>query len=452
VLYLTTFAAFQLYGLFSQTTAFGFMVLVTVLAGLLALRYDTAWLAILGLIGGFLTPVILSTGQDNQVALMSYMVLLNAGILAIAACKRWRLLNTLGFLLTWLLFTGWFFRHYGLEKFWPTLFFLHVFFLCYVFVPFVYYFLHQSRARLTGLTMSCLNTFVTFAFAFGMVQEYASLRLVSLVTLSYAGLFLGMATLVYRRQQATLEPFILLLAQGTLFLILTVPILFSGHWITLFWAVQSAMLLWAGLRLRHHLLCGGALVLLLLTLGKFVLYDAGELFQLRLDHWRYAGGFTQFLPERWGTAAIVLGALLYNARALGAATPGRWPWQKSAAAVLYGTFATLLFLTLTAEASAGFYAYAPQARFAAVSVLWALFSLALMVWGFLRHRAVPRLCALGLFAVTVLKVFLVDMARASTPFRIISFIVLGLLLIGASYLYYSYRDHLLSGESPGEAR
>lgn len=85
-------------------------------------------------------------------------------------------------------------------------------------------------------------------------------------------------------------------------------------------------------------------------------------------------------------------------------------------------------------------------------MLWALFSLALMVLGFLRHQAVLRLCALGLFAVTVLKVFLVDMARVSTPFRIISFVVLGLLLIGASYLYHRYKDQLLLSEHAGEAR
>src|SRR5207302_7359592 len=88
-LYLTTYAAFQLYDLLSQAVAFGLLVLVTILACLLALVYDTQWLAVLGLIGGFLTPVILSTGQGAQVVLMSYMVLLNAGILAIAAYKRW---------------------------------------------------------------------------------------------------------------------------------------------------------------------------------------------------------------------------------------------------------------------------------------------------------------------------------------------------------------------------
>jgi uncharacterized membrane protein len=50
-LYLSTFAAYQIYGLLGQVPAFGFMVLVTILAGLLALLYDTKWLAVLGLVG-----------------------------------------------------------------------------------------------------------------------------------------------------------------------------------------------------------------------------------------------------------------------------------------------------------------------------------------------------------------------------------------------------------------
>ncbi len=73
------------------------MILITTLAGIIFLGYDTKWLAALGLIGGFLTPVILSTGQDNQLVLMSYMTILNANVLTIAFFKQWRLLNYLEF-------------------------------------------------------------------------------------------------------------------------------------------------------------------------------------------------------------------------------------------------------------------------------------------------------------------------------------------------------------------
>ena len=72
-----------------------------------------------------------------------------------------------------------------------------------------------------------------------------------------------------------------------------------------------------------------------------------------------------------------------------------------------------------------------------------LYAITLMLLGFRYQQARLRLVSLGLFGVTILKVFLADMARVSTPFRIVSFVVLGLMLIGASYLYYRYRGHFL---------
>jgi len=375
---------------------------------------------------------------------MSYMVLLNGGILTLAAWKRWPLLNMLGFLCTWLLFSGWFGSHYTAAAFWRTLVFVHLFFLIYAFVPFVYYFVHASSERLRGLGLSSLNTLVAFGYVFGMMRAYyTSLPAISVVTLLYASLFFGMASFLYRRHPENLEPFVLLLAKGLLFLIVTVPLLFSGHWITLFWAVQVVVILWAGLRLHNRWLCYGALVLLLLAVGKLLFYDYPEIFMLRRDALAYTGGFSTLMWERWSTMAFILGALLGSATLLRTAAPVLGQWQQTATAWLSGAFGALLFLILTIEVSALCYDHAPSARFAAISVLWTLFSIALMLLGFRYQQTALRLVALGLFGVTIIKVLLADMAHVSTPFRIVSFVVLGLMLMGASYLYYRYRGSLL---------
>jgi len=446
-LYLTTYAAFEIYAILSQVSAFSLMVLVTILACLLALLYDTQWLAVLGLVGGFLTPVILSTGQNAQLVLMSYMVVLNGGILTIAVWKRWPILNTLGFICTWLLFTGWFVNYYTVAAFWRTIVFLHLFFLIYAFVPFFSYFVHASREHLTGLLLPSINTLVTFGYAYGMVRTYASLPAVSIVALAYASLFFSMASLLHRRHPENLEP--LLLAKGLLFFILAVPMLCSGPWITVFWSVQVVVILWVGLRLPNRCLCYGALALLLLAVGKFVAYDYGEVFAFRLETFAYARDFAEHVWERWSTMALILSALFYSAHRLRAAEPVLEPWQPSITTWLYGAFTLLLFCVLTFEVSAYFYARALQARFAAISVLWTLYAIALMLLGFRYQQARLRLVSLGLFGMTILKVFLADMARVSTPFRIVSFVVLGLMLIGASYLYYRYRAYLLP-TSPAE--
>ena len=202
-----------------------------------------------------------------------------------AVWKRWLILNMLGFICTWLLFTRWFVTYYTVAVFWPTLVFLHLFFLIYAFVPFFSYFVHASREPLTGLLLASLNTLVTFVYAYGMVRTYASLPAVGMVALAYAGLFFGMASLLHGRHSENLEP--LLLTKGLLFLTLAVPMFVSGHWITVFWSVQAVIMLWAGLRWHNRWLCYGALALLLLAVGKFVVYDYGEVVAFR---WGY------FLP------------------------------------------------------------------------------------------------------------------------------------------------------------
>ena len=107
ILYLTVFAAFSFYGLIGQVPAFLFMSLVTILAVLLAAVYDALAIAILGLLGGFLTPVLLSTGKDNQVGFFSYLILLNLGVLGLAYFKQWRVLNYLTYGATFLLTLAW---------------------------------------------------------------------------------------------------------------------------------------------------------------------------------------------------------------------------------------------------------------------------------------------------------------------------------------------------------
>ncbi|MBM2841453.1 MAG: putative rane protein, partial [Bacteroidetes bacterium] len=83
VLYLSVFASFSFYRLVPQVVAFMMMSAVTVLAFLQAFKYDSLAVSLLGLVGGFLTPFLLSTGEANEVGLFTYIALLDAGIFAV---------------------------------------------------------------------------------------------------------------------------------------------------------------------------------------------------------------------------------------------------------------------------------------------------------------------------------------------------------------------------------
>ncbi|MCA9251344.1 MAG: DUF2339 domain-containing protein [Phycisphaerales bacterium] len=446
VSYFASYAAFQIYNLFGQVPAFALMVVVTALAGGLSLFYDTKWLAVLGIIGGFLTPIVLSTGTDNQFALMTYMAILNAGILAIATSKQWGLLNYLGMTLTWLLFSSWYVKYYGESKFWMTTFFLNIYFLAYALVPFIYYFVRTERRDLTGFTITIPNAFIAFGYSYVMIRKQFSLEMVSVVSISYSILFFALAAYLYKRNRESVDAIVLLLAKAILFLVITVPILFSEHWITVFWTVQGAVLMWAACRLKNAYLRNGAIALVVLGTAKFLIVDYIHVFDLRVPRMLFKSGYSAMLVERWLASAVVLGALFLSARWLQLAKSESGRGWKDIAPTFYGSFGSVLFIVANIEVAACFGELAPRAVFAAISVLWAVFAAGLMTLGFLRNQSILRRCAIVLFAVTIVKVLVHDMASVDTPFRILSSLVLGVLLISASYLYHRYKSRIMGAE------
>jgi hypothetical protein len=110
ILYLAFYAAFAFYRLPSvpQSLAFCLMVLTTAMGGALAMRYNAAAISALALLGGFLTPVLLSTGEDRPWVLFGYILLLDLGTLAVARAKRWRHLAPLALAGTSILYCVWF--------------------------------------------------------------------------------------------------------------------------------------------------------------------------------------------------------------------------------------------------------------------------------------------------------------------------------------------------------
>jgi uncharacterized membrane protein len=116
ILYATTFAAHAYYHFFSSTLSFGLMAMVTISAFYLAVRLNAQVVAVLGLLGGFLTPPLLSTGVDNPVGLFGYIALLDIGLLAVALRQRWHYLTLLAAVATVLMQLGWVEKFYAPAK------------------------------------------------------------------------------------------------------------------------------------------------------------------------------------------------------------------------------------------------------------------------------------------------------------------------------------------------
>ena len=147
IVYLTAFAAVNFYDLIGATAGLGVMLVLVVLAAILAVTQDARSLAVLASLGGFLGPVLVSR-DGSHVALFSYYAALDAGIVAVAWFRAWRVLNLLGFVFTFIVGTMWGFSFYQPEYFATTQPFLALFFALFVAVPVLY--ARRQPPRLTG--------------------------------------------------------------------------------------------------------------------------------------------------------------------------------------------------------------------------------------------------------------------------------------------------------------
>ena len=248
ILYLTVFAALRLYRLLPPELAFALLGGIAVCSALLAVTQNSRSLAITGAAGGFLAPILASTGGGSHVALFSYYAVLNAGILVIAWYKAWRELNLVGFVFTFGVGLAWGSKYYRPELYASTEPFLVLFFLFYVLIA-VLFALRQAP-RLTHYVDGTL-VFGTPLVAFGMQAELVRGMEFGAAwsALALAAFYLVVASALYARKQESLRLLVeSFLALGVGFATLAIPLAFDGRWTSAAWAVEGAAIVWVGVR------------------------------------------------------------------------------------------------------------------------------------------------------------------------------------------------------------
>jgi uncharacterized membrane protein len=246
ILYLTVFAALRLYALLSPATTFPLLVLLAGVSAALAVLQSSPAFALLAATGGFLAPILASSGHGSHVVLFSYYAILNAAILATAWFKAWRPLNLAGFLFTFVIATLWGVLHYRPEDFATTEPFLVLFFLFYVAIAVLFTLRQPSELR--GYVDATL-VFGTPIAAFGLQAAMLHDRLLPLAysAVAVSGVYLLIAWLLHHRQspmqRLLVEAF---LALGVAFVTLAVPLALNGSWSAATWAVEGAALIWIG--------------------------------------------------------------------------------------------------------------------------------------------------------------------------------------------------------------
>ena len=248
ILYLAIFGAFRFYQLLPGGFALVLMVAVVGLSAALAVMQNSLALAAFGSVGGFLAPVLASTGGGSHIALFSFYALLNIGIFAIAWFRSWRILNLIGFVFTFGIGAVWGARAYRPEHFATTEPFLILFFLFYVAIATLYALREAPRLRtVVDGTLVFGTPVVAFGLQTAIVKDMSHAAAFSALALAVFYLFLARWLLTRHRETLRLlsESF---LALGVVFITLAVPLAFDGRWTSATWAMEGAAIVWAGSR------------------------------------------------------------------------------------------------------------------------------------------------------------------------------------------------------------
>jgi uncharacterized membrane protein len=440
VLYLSLWAAFQVYALIPSPVAFLAMVIVTGSTAMLAIKQDAEILAAIALAGGFTTPLLLSTGQNHEVELFSYVALLCAASVALVAVKPWRRLLILSYVGMLGLYMGWYSEFYRRPEFAVTLFFVTMFFAIFTVAPLVSRVPEGGSLLYLPAALTLINSGVYFLQAYAMVDEIDKLAM-AWFALALAAVHIGLSRVVRRQQPADAEMLRLLhLALAVALITIAIPIRLDGHWITVGWLVEAGVLLWVANRIGAGFLHYLAVVALGLGVARLLLYD-----NFRVD--------TLLLNSRMATyilAMAVLALLAWFSLKRGS----DFDHQLASVAVVAVSALALVGLsreigdyygrqtyadwngarswTLAAAANRHNIAIAENFSY---SALWMGYGAFLMMIGFWLKSAFFRWQALFLIAATIVKVFIYDVSQLDRGYRILSFMILGVLLLAVSFVY-----------------
>ena len=246
-LYLTSFAAFKIYELLPHGLVFGLLIVICAASVALAVLQRAQGLAVLASLGGYLAPILLSTGSGDHVALFSYYALLSLGILAVSIWQSWRPLNLVGFFFTFGVGGAW-----GADRYEPSLYAACQFFLALNVIVYgvlsVLMALRRGDSREAAIVDGSLafgTPLVGFGLQVGLTRhwEYGP----ALSALAFAALYLPLSWFTLKRwPERGRRLVITFLALGAGFTTLAIPLALSARYTSMAWALEGLGILWVG--------------------------------------------------------------------------------------------------------------------------------------------------------------------------------------------------------------
>lgn len=253
ILYLIVYFMLARYQMIDPQLAFVLFTLLGVSCLLIAAKLDSVTLAVLGISGAFLSPVLADSHTGNHVALFSYFALLNTLIIGVNWFKSWRELNVAGFLFTFAIGMAWAFRSYRSEYMLSTEFFLVLFFLMYSLVPVMFLLFKPAAKPGWGDGLLLFGTPLAGVFSQQTLMQpyrYGLAWSVFIVGIYYLLLW----WVLYRRRDEAMR----LMERGHLAIAVAmftyaIPLAFGAQVTTAFWTMEGCAVLWLGIRQDRYL-------------------------------------------------------------------------------------------------------------------------------------------------------------------------------------------------------
>jgi len=480
ILYLSIYAGYDYYHLISQTSAFAAMCIITFSSAFLAINYEKVGLAALAIIGGFLTPALVSTGINNQPVLFVYMTLLNLGILVISFFRNWRALNIIGLAATICVFLGWYARYYNESALFLTEIFLIAWFMIYAAATLAHNIINKKQADRVDAVLVTLNALSYFGLSYFLfVHDYGDFM--GFFAVIMAALYFGLAYASLHLNPEDKYLTLFLPALSIFFLTIAAPIQFDGNLVTIVWAIEAIALFWMGFNLNNFTFRRYAWMIFALVFFRLIFIDS----QIKslgeygiIFNWRFTGFIV-------GTIAAFLIYYLYSSSNLALK-----PEEARGKAIMLFTANLLLLWIMSSEVSAYFdkksyinYERMPicyrepykfgngymkdsiceqknqeyQTRLKQASVtrkaanntknmvltiLWAAYAVTLLIFGIAKKNSLLRHMGIGLFGIVIIKLFLYDLWQLGAQYRIVSSLTLGAILLLASFAYNKYKEKI----------
>ena len=245
VLYLSLWAAFQLYHLLPAEAALGAMILITAWNAYMAWAQNSELLAAYALAGGLATPLLLSTGGNHEIFLFTYLLAIDIATVVLVRLKPWPRLLLGAFPATVVYFITWYMQFYTREDLLVTSIFIALFFLVFASVSIGSSEATDDTSRrslkavIAEILLPLANAaFVSLAF-YSVLQDSGHHAFLPWLMILLAATYLGLMRLPQSKVSAAIH-----LSLAVVFLTIAIPLKASGHWITVAWFVEGVALVW----------------------------------------------------------------------------------------------------------------------------------------------------------------------------------------------------------------